>query len=379
MAAHEEEQGAAPARRRKYSEGDYERLISAYTRGDDVSSVASVLGINPYSARNIIRRYLRDGVSAPKRRGGANNVPLNKQAILDIIRAFYNDKNHADATLEELQRHLLSEEHQHVLPLADGHPRCVSVATLCEWLNNDLFFTLKYAVPEPTARNTPALKEARRLFATWLHEIDPRRLLYFDEHGFNLWTTRKRARAPAGQQARVPVSVQKMLNCTVAACVSSTFGKIHMRSYFGGFTGNAIAEFLTEACRNWAELADEETRGAGCVVILDNCPSHTIDILEQARVAPNDYKFLPPYSPQLNIIENVFNLHKAAIRTLHFENRAQVIEIDTMPRGERTIRRRALLERFCAQGWDRIENQHVHGAWVAMNRFIPKCLALQDI
>jgi len=261
----------------------------------------------------------------------------------------------------------------------NGQRRSVSQATLCKWLNNELLFTLKVATLEPSSRNTAQLKESRRVFALWLQTIDLQRLLYFDEHGFNLWTTRKHARAPVGQRARIPVSIQKMLNCTVAACVNPMLGKVNMRAYFGGFTGDKIADFLVESREIWAARVDTETRDAGCVVILDNCPSHRSEILERALPAPHTFRFLTPYSPQLNIIENVFNMHKAAIRSLHSEHRAQVIAIGSMPRGDRTLRRRNMLERFCVEGWERISSQNVYGSWREMHRILPQCLELQDI
>jgi len=372
---------AAPqAKRRRYSADDYARLIGAHERGEDVANAASTLGINPESARTILRRYERGGKASPGRRGGARNTPFNKHTIFGIIREFYSDPCHADATLGELQRHLLAEPNVSCLPMGDdGQRRCVSQATLCKWLNDELLFTLKVATPEPSLRNTAQLKESRRDFALWLHGVDPRRLLYFDEHGFNLWTTRKRARAPSGQRARVPVSIQKMLNCTVAACVNPVLGKVNMHAYFGGFTGDKITDFLRESRELWAARVDNETKYAGCVFILDNCPSHRADILERALPAPHGFRFLTPYSPQLNIIENVFNMHKAAIRSLHAEHRAQVIAIDSMPRGERTLRRRNMLERFCVEGWERISSQSVYGTWLEMNRILPRCLELQDI
>ena len=181
-----------------------------------------------------------------------------------------------------------------------------------------------------------------------------------------------------GQPARVPVSIQKMLNCTVAACVT-TAGKLHMRSYFGGFTGDTIVEFVREACAVWEQRADAQVRSAGCIVILDNCPSHSRDVVARAFASPHSHKFLPAYSPQLNIIENVFCMHKSHIRALHSRHRAEVIAIDTAPRGERTRMRKAFLERFCVEGWAEIQDSAVANTWGAHHRIYPACLGRQNI
>jgi transposase len=321
---------------------------------------------------------LKTGKTAPIPRGGAHNTPFDKDKIFEIIRTFYADPNHSDATLHELQNFLLRPENSHVLPIVNGVRSPMTLPTLCRWLNNEILFTLKVATPEPSSRNSPDVKEDRDVFSRWLLGIDQRRLLYFDEHGFNLWTTRRRARSPIGTPATIPTSIQRMLNCTVSACVSSS-GKIHMRPYFGGFTGENIVKFLSEACSKWEELVDPETKAAGCIVILDNCPSHKIELVERACVAPNSFRFLPKYSPHLNIIEGIFNLHKAAIRSLNFRHRAEIIEIDTSPRGERTVRRKAMLLRFCQEGWEMISDNSVCCSWSEMTSIIPKCLAHEDI
>ena len=366
-------------KRVRYSAETYTRLIEAYRKDEDIGWVASVLKIKPASARTIIMRYKKGGDTAPKRRGGPHNNPFNKPAILAAIREFYADSLHSDATLSELQTHLLSGENARLLPLKqNGERRPVSVATLCKWLNNELFLTLKVATPDPSARNTAALKEARHRFVEWLCGIYARRLIFIDEHGFNLWTRRSRGRGPIGYPARVPVAIQKMLNCTVAGCVTAT-GKLLMRPYFGGFTGDTILEFVREACALWSHQADESIRGAGCVVILDNCPSHTREVMGRACTAPNSCEFLPAYSPQLNIIENVFCMHKAHIRALHAEHRAEIIAIDTAPRGERTRARKAMLETFCVDGWVRIHDSAVANSWGVMHRIIPACLSRQNI
>jgi hypothetical protein len=64
---------------------------------------------------------------------------------------------------------------------------------------------------------------------------------------------------------------------------------------------------------------------------------------------------------------------------LHAEHRAEVIAIDAMPRGERTLRRRNMLIQFCEEGWERISRENVCGTWLEMSRILPYCLELQDI
>ena len=60
----------------------------------------------------------------------------------------------------------------------------------------------------------------------------------------------------------------------------------------------------------------------GDIVVMDNLPSHKVDSVHQAIKAVGGYLlYLPPYSPDLNPIEQLFAkrkalLRKAAARTL---------------------------------------------------------------
>ena len=59
---------------------------------------------------------------------------------------------------------------------------------------------------------------------------------------------------------------------------------------------------------------------------MDNCSIHTNTILDAHLDDGNfEYMFLPPYSPNLNPIENVFGILKNQFRTLmaseHYKNR----------------------------------------------------------
>ena len=59
-----------------------------------------------------------------------------------------------------------------------------------------------------------------------------------------------------------------MLNCTVAACIACGIGKVNARPYFGGFKGDEIVAFLSEACRLWAERAEPSLRQLGALSFL---------------------------------------------------------------------------------------------------------------
>jgi transposase len=76
-----------------------------------------------------------------------------------------------------------------------------------------------------------------------------------------------------------------------------------------------------QSFKDYVEQFLVPTLGAGDVVIMENLSSHKSPVIRQAiRVAGARLLFLPPYSPDLNPIEQVFAklkhlLRKAAERT----------------------------------------------------------------
>lgn len=66
----------------------------------------------------------------------------------------------------------------------------------------------------------------------------------------------------------------------------------------------------------YVEQALAPTLGCGDVVIMDNLPAHKVQGVRQAVEARGAYLlYLPPYSPDLNPIEQVFAKLKALLRT----------------------------------------------------------------
>jgi transposase len=66
----------------------------------------------------------------------------------------------------------------------------------------------------------------------------------------------------------------------------------------------------------WVEQALAPTLGGGDVVIMDNLPAHKVQGGRQAVEARRAYLlYLPPYSPDLNPIEQVFAKLEALPRT----------------------------------------------------------------
>jgi len=126
--------------------------------------------------------------------------------------------------------------------------------------------------------------------------------------------------------------------------VTMNLGVVHMEIKTGAFNRESFDVFLGDLC------AALHARGFhDPIFILDNCRIHSHEDLEELKIAFGiDYRFLPPWSPMLNPIENVFADFKREIRTLlGITYLQEIIDIDAGPRGDKGHRRGEVLVRAC--------------------------------
>ena len=137
-------------------------------------------------------------------------------------------------------------------------------------------------------------------------KVEPRRLIFIDETWVKTNMTRTHGRCAIGQRlvAKVPHGHWKTLtfvaalrcNGLTAPCVFD--GPINARSFLA-----YVTHFLVPTLR------------PGDIVVIDNLGSHKGAAVRRAIRAAGAYLFfLPPYSPDLNPIEQVFAKLKALLR-----------------------------------------------------------------
>lgn len=138
-------------------------------------------------------------------------------------------------------------------------------------------------------------------------QLDPRRLVFIDETWAKANMTPIRGWAPRGEKlvARAP------------------FGKWRTLTFLAALRHDRIdAPLNAQSFTAWLEQFLVPTLTPGDIVIMDNLGSHKGAAVRQAiRSAGAKLLFLPPYSPDLNPIEQVFAklkllLHKAAERSV---------------------------------------------------------------
>ena len=149
-----------------------------------------------------------------------------------------------------------------------------------------------------------ARKRAR--WKAWQGRFDARRMIFIDETWAKTNVTRLRGWAPRGHKlvARVPHGKWRTLTFLAALrhdridAPAVLDGPINGRSFLA-----------------WVEQMLVPTLGTGDIVVMDNLGSHKGQAVRRAiRAAGAKLLFLPPYSPDLNPIEQVFAKLKTLLR-----------------------------------------------------------------
>lgn len=152
----------------------------------------------------------------------------------------------------------------------------------------------------------PDIAAARRAWRELTPHLDPARLIFIDETWAKTNMIRPRGRAPRGERliGRVPHGHWR----------TSTFlaGLRHDRIVAPLVLDGAING---EAFRAWVDQFLVPELSPGDIVIADNLGSHKVGGVREAIEARGaSLWFLPPYSPDLNPIEQAFARIKALIR-----------------------------------------------------------------
>lgn len=152
--------------------------------------------------------------------------------------------------------------------------------------------------------NTNNHREKMREYARAFVGYRNREVLFLDETGFNLHTSKNYGYSQIGVSPVTYVPPSKGQNLS-ACCIISQFSLSYYKLIDGSFNGERFLEFLVGA-------VNEGVLRRNVVLVMDNAPIHkTIVVKEFLESHQIEVVYLPPYSPDLNPIENFFSMVKS--------------------------------------------------------------------
>jgi transposase len=262
------------------------RIHEACQAGDSAAEVAERFFVSPAFVRRLKQRFRQTGSLAP-RPGGPG--PARKLAAHEeALRQAVHDR--PDAT---------PAEHRDRLELP--------AARVTVWRTlRRLGLTRKKKSTHAAEQDRPDVAEARRRWPDRLAGVAAADLVFLDETGTNTVMSRTHGYAPRGQRVVASAPFKGWKTVTFVGALTAG-GLVAPWALEGAMTGEwflaYVEQVLVPALR------------PGMVVIMDNLPGHKVAGVEAAiRAAGCRLEYLPPYSPDLNPIENAFAKLKRALR-----------------------------------------------------------------
>ncbi|MEN5364754.1 IS630 family transposase [Brevundimonas intermedia] len=273
---------------RAYSLDLRERVVAAVLDGAPVRAVARRFGVSVSSVVKWSQAFRATGTAAAKRIGGKAPYALVAQRAWLLERI----AEKPDLTLRALQDEL-----------ADRGLKASYHAVWDFFAREGITFKKSLHAAE---QDRPDVARKRVRWKRYQHRIDPRRLVFIDETWAKTNMTRTHGRTRRGERllAKVPHGAWKTLTFIAALRHDRIEAPMVLDGPING-----------DWFRAWVEQSLIPTLHPGDVVVLDNLGSHKGKAVRQAiRKAGAHLLFLPPYSPDLNPIEQVFSKLKTLLR-----------------------------------------------------------------
>ena len=177
-----------------------------------------------------------------------------------------------------------------------------SPSTICRQLKK-MKYSRKRMRPVVAGRNSEPVVAEREIYCQRIADIPDTDLIFLDETGFNLHACPHFGYAPIGTTPWINIPTQRGRNVSCIAAVSIA-GIISYAITDGAFNTAKMLEWLQQGLI-------PSLNSARRMVVMDNARFHhaaiVVDTLREAGLTPT---YLPPYSPQLNPIEEFFSALK---------------------------------------------------------------------
>ena len=245
--------------------------------------------------------------------------------------------------------------------------------TLSSYLKFSLI-TLKNVEYQPAARNSDQTKAQRVEFCEFLIENGNLNFIYVDEVGYSISVQRNKGRSKHGKPVIQKLPLSKTPNTSV--CMGICRDEIILyENRNTAFDADSFRLFL----RNLIQTILEKGIQNPCI-ILDNSPVHRPDDAINECKGKVQFKFLPPYSPNLSPIENIFGIIKKQMKKiLATDLKDELIETFNLPRGQKTKARKEIIDSAFTLATSIITEEVLKDTYNHAGKYITLALEGKDI
>lgn len=287
---------------RTTSNEDRKRILQCARNGGDLKSIARVLDINIKTCRSIAKA---DREEASKR---GHAKPKFDDDYIEKLCSIVDDN--PELSLKQLKTRM-----EILVP-----DKTIAISSIDRLLDGHGYTRKKLSI-QPVERNRSDVKIKRHEFAQWLSQDGISKFrLYIDETNYNVWCSHSYGRSKISKPCIRSLPSSRGANLNVIACTSVN-GILEYECH-PKLTWSHFNAFL-EKCS--MKLGDENP-DVDAVFIFDNAPIHKR--AAAASIMQNhSIRYLPPYSPFFNPIEEVFSKFKMIIKNNLSERRNEIINV----------------------------------------------------
>ena len=259
--------------------------------------VAANLLVDPSTVHRTVCLFRATGNVKPSQyppnQGTAKLTAIDKVMILELV------IQKPGIYLREIQGHLLERTGTDV-----------NVSTIMRYIHASGITRQKMVL---RAKQQSELLRAQYLIDVSVYKGHPELFVFIDETG----SDRRDCMRKFGYSLRgKPAIVQKLLwrgQRVSAICAISLEGVLDCYTTTGTVNADTFEDFITNSLAS--KLQPFNGTNSNSVVVLDNCSIHHVDTVVQAiRSTGAIVQFLPPYSPDLNPIEESFSKLKLVLK-----------------------------------------------------------------
>jgi len=290
---------------------DRERVINSYLQGNSAKTIALIMQIKVTTIHEIIRKYQNTGLIVASVRGGTRSPKLTNEQKETML-SWVNEN--CTVTLSALKA-----------KIQDIFNITVSTSTISRYIEK-FHYSLKRVTIIPERRNDADNIVARKIYALRyisLSEIfSENEIIFIDEVGFKVSTRVSRGRSAVGKPAVSIVPKIRTRNISICCAMS--------RQGIMEYVVSPVA-FNTQTFINFLSLLIGRLRSiyhfSNAIFIMDNVPFHKSNqIKNYISDQELSYDYLPPYSPFLNPIENMFSKWKEFTKRCNPQNENELME-----------------------------------------------------